>query len=291
MKFIIFKLILVITALLPLNFVHFLGKIIGKLTWITNSRIRHITEKNIKHCFPELSAQQQTKLTQEILNETGKVILETGKMWQQNAQQTLTLIKECENEHLIKQAQQQGRGVILAIPHYGSWELAGLYCAKHYTMTSMYAPQIDQRTNTLVKQARQRTGAKLVPTNIHGIRAMIKALKQTELVAILPDQSPDENGIFIPFFKQPCYTMTLLPKLAKKTNAVVLFTYAQRLDNSRGFKLIFRQASEDLASLDLEQAAIQMNMDVEKLIRENPHQYQWTYKRFKKQPEGCKSIY
>jgi KDO2-lipid IV(A) lauroyltransferase len=85
--------------------------------------------------------------------------------------------------------------------------------------------------------------------------------------------------------------MTLLPKLTKKTNAVVLYTYAKRLDDSSGFKLIFRESSEDLAELDLEPATRQMNADVEKLIRETPHQYQWTYKRFKRRPEGEKSIY
>ena len=291
MKFIVFKLILILTSLLPLKVIHLLGRGIGKLTWITNSRIRRIAEKNILHCFPELNNQQQIELVKKILNETGKVILETGKMWHQNPDKTLSMVKESENEHLIKQAQQQGRGVILAIPHYGSWELVGLYCAKHYAMTSMFAPQGNPQTDVLIQQARQRTGAHLVPTDIHGVRAMSKALKKSELVAILPDQSPSENGVFIPFFKHPCYTMTLLPKLAKKTNAVVLFTYAQRLEDSSGFKLIFRESSEDLATLDLEQAMIHMNMDVEKLIRENPHQYQWTYKRFKKQLEGTESIY
>jgi len=291
MKFFLFKSILTITAILPLKFVHHLGDLIGKLTWITNSRIRRIAEKNIKHCFPELTSQQQTELVQKILNETGKVILEAGKMWKQNPEQTLALVKECENERLIKQAQQQGRGVILAAPHFGSWELVGLYCARHYAMTSMYAPQADPKADSLIRQARQRTGAKLVPTDINGIRAMSKALKNTELVAILPDQSPNENGLFVPFFKHPCYTMTLLPKLAKKNNAVVLYTYAQRLEKGNGFKMIFREASVNLATLDIEQATKQMNLDVEKLIRENPHQYQWTYKRFKKQPEGCGSIY
>ena len=291
MKFFLFKSILTISALLPLSLVHFLGKLIGKLSWLTNSRIRRIAEKNIQHCFPDLNPQQQTNLVKKTLNETGKVILETGKMWQQSADKTLSLVKECENEHLIKQAQQQGRGVILAMPHYGSWELVSLYCAKHYPLTSMYAPQNDPQIDQFVQHARQRTGAKLVPTDIKGIRAMSKALKQTEMVVILPDQSPNENGIFAAFFKHPCYTMTLLPKLAKKTNAVVLFTYAERLKDSSGFKLIFREAGKDLATLETEQATIQMNLDVEKLIRENPHQYQWTYKRFKKQPDGCKSIY
>lgn len=291
MKFFLFKSVLTLTALLPLRVIHFMGKVVGKLTWLSNSRIRRIAEKNINACFPELNQQQRCLLVRNILNETGKVILETGKMWQQDSEKTLDLIQECENEHLIKQAQDQGRGVILAIPHYGSWELVGLYCAKHYAMTSMYAPQADPQIDNLIQQARQRTGAKLVPTDIKGIRAMSKALKNTELVAILPDQSPNENGVFAPFFKQPCYTMTLLPKLAKKTNSIVLFTYAQRLENSHGFKLIFREASKDLATLEIEQATKQMNLDVEKLIRENPHQYQWTYKRFKKQPEGCESIY
>ena len=69
--------------------------------------------------------------------------------------------------------------------------------------------------------------------------------------------------VFTPFFNIPCYTMTLLPKLAKKTNAVVLYTYAQRLENSSGFKMIFRESSKDFSTLNLEQATIQMNLDVE----------------------------
>ncbi len=291
MKFFIVKSILILTSLLPLKLIHLLGNVIGKLTWLTNSRIRRIAEKNIQHCFPELNAQQQVQLVKKILNETGKVILETGKMWQLKAEKTLALVKEIEGEELIKQAHKQGRGVILAIPHYGSWELVGLYCAAHYPMTSMYAPQENPQANDIMRKARQRTGAKLVPTDVNGIRAMRKALRQTELVAILPDQSPYNNGLFVPFFGHLCYTMTLLPKMTKKSNAVVLYTYAKRLDDSSGFKLIFRESSVDLATLETEASAIQMNLDLEKIIRETPHQYQWTYKRFKRRPEGEEPFY
>ncbi len=291
MKYFFIKTILIITALLPLKTVHFLGKIIGKLTWITNSRIRKIAQRNIQLCFPELNSEQQKELVKKILNETGKLILETGKMWQLKSEKILSLIKDCEGEHLIKQAQAEGRGVIIASPHYGSWELIGLYCPKYYDMTIMYAPQSDPVVDNIMRQSRERNGAKLVPTDIKGIRAMSKALKQTELIGILPDQSPHSNGLFMPFFGHLCYTMTLLPKLAKKTNAVVLYAYAKRLEDSSGFKIIFRESSKDLVTLDIEEATIQMNLDIEKLIRETPHQYQWTYKRFKRRPEGEKSIY
>ncbi|RDH83053.1 MAG: hypothetical protein DIZ80_12395 [endosymbiont of Galathealinum brachiosum] len=291
MKFIIFKTVLILTSVLPLKLIHLLGRVVGKLTWLTNSRIRRITEKNIQHCFPELNTQQQTMLVRKILNETGKVILESGKLWHQDAEKTLNMVKGSENEFLIRQAREQGRGVIIASPHYGSWELAGLYLAKHYPMTSMYSPQQDPKIDSFIRHARQRTGANLIATDISGIRAMSKTLKQAKLVGMLPDQAPDDNGLFIPFFNIPCYTMTLLAKLAKKTNAAVIYTYAQRLEDSSGFKMVFRESSTDLSTLDLEQAAAQMNRDVEKLIRENPHQYQWTYKKFRQFPKGGKSIY
>jgi len=96
MKFFLLKLALSILSRLPLKLIHKLGHLIGKLTWITNSRIRRIAEKNIQLCFPELSAQQQTERVKNILYETGKVILETGKMWRGSAEDTLALVKSAK---------------------------------------------------------------------------------------------------------------------------------------------------------------------------------------------------
>jgi len=291
MKFFLFKLTLIITALLPLRLIHLFGKAMGSLSWKSNSRIRRIAEKNIQLCFPELTQQQQEELVKKALYETGKVILETGMMWLGDTQKTLQLVKKTTNQHLIDSALKNNKGVILAMPHYGSWELTSLYCAEHYPMTTMYAPQDDIKVENLMREARQRTGAKLIPTDNTGIRAMSKALKQGEVISILPDQSPKSNGVFAPFFGQPCYTMTLLSKLAKKNNAVVIFTYAKRLQDSSGFEIIFRDASEDFTKLELEDSVAQLNLNIEKLIRETPYQYQWTYKRFKEQAEGKPSVY
>jgi len=204
MKFILFKFTLAITAILPLKLIHLFGKAMGNLSWKSNSRIRRIAEKNIQLCFPELTKPQQEELVKKSLYETGKVILETGKMWLGNTQKTLQLVKKTKNQHLIDNALQNNKGIILAMPHYGSWELTSLYCAEHYPMTTMYAPQDDSRVENLIRQARQRTGAKLVPTDNTGISAMSKALKQGEIITILPDHSPKKNGIFVPLLCTPC---------------------------------------------------------------------------------------
>jgi KDO2-lipid IV(A) lauroyltransferase len=290
-KFQIFKLALAITNALPLATVHWLGQIIGKASWLKNGRLRRIATANIRLCFPELDSPQQTELVKKTLRETGKAILEAGKMWYDKGDDVLSLVRSSDNEQLIKEAQQQGRGVILAIPHCGCWEIVGLYCARHYAMTTMYAamgrPQFDQ----LLLKGRQRTGATLAPTDGSGIRAMRKALQRQELVGMLPDQSPTRHGEFADFMGHPCYTMTLLPKLARSTNAVVIFACARRLADSSGFQLMFRQASQDIAQLELTAALQTMNRDIAAMIRQAPQQYQWTYKRFRKQPEGAPPVY
>ena len=104
MKFLVFKIVLTLTSVLSLRTIHILGRFIGWLAWVANARIRRIAEKNIALCFPELDSQEQSNLVKNTLKETGKTILETGKMWQGYIDSTLSLIKRCENQHIIDDA-------------------------------------------------------------------------------------------------------------------------------------------------------------------------------------------
>lgn len=291
MKFFLFRHLLVVTNALSLSIVHRLARAVGYLAWLLNGESRQIVEANIRLCFPELDATQRSRLVRETLSESGKAILEAGKMWHGEVDDVLALLQPSADEHLIDRAMRQKRGVILAIPHCGCWEIAGLYFARHYAMTSMYAARGRPQFDELIKNARQRSGATLVPAGASGIRAMHRALKRQELVALMPDQSPLGNGEFADFFGQPCYTMTLLPRLAKRTDATVLFVFAKRLPHSRGFQIVIRQPERDIAKLSLPDALQTMNDAIESLIREAPEQYWWTYKRFKKRPEDLPPLY
>lgn len=292
MKIKLMKFVIVLTSFMPLKLAHWIGAFIGWVYQIKTSKMKTIARLNIQRCLPDLNSAQQHQLLQDNLLETGKLMSEMGIMWGRSAQSVLAMVKSVQGETLIQQAMQQGQGVLLAIPHLGSWELVGLYCAKHYPMTSLYRPPKLKDFGEKIRQARQRTGATLVPTDNSGVRALSKALKQAQLVAVLPDQEPGiGNGLFAPFFGIPAYTMTLLPRLAAKYNARVIYAYAERLPAGLGFKLVFRESSDSFADKDLQTATELMNRDVEQLIRECPAQYQWIYKRFKTRPEGEQSFY
>jgi KDO2-lipid IV(A) lauroyltransferase len=85
--------------------------------------------------------------------------------------------------------------------------------------------------------------------------------------------------------------MTLLPRLAHKSGAAMLYCFAERLSWGRGFRLHFLPAPAAIAGDDVTAAATALNEGVEECVRIAPAQYQWAYKRFRTRPEGEPSLY
>jgi len=112
------------------------------------------------------------------------------------------------------------------------------------------------------------------------------------VVGILPDQTPRrEGGEFADFYGIPTLTMTLASKLIQKTEAKPLVTYAQRLPDAQGFKIVIREAEPGMESTDMVKSLTALNHSVEKCIADVPSQYQWEYKRFRRTAPGATPVY
>lgn len=271
-------------ALLPLSLAQGLGAVLGWLLNLFPSEARRVTRRNIARCFPNLGPGQRHRLVRQSLMQAGRTSTETAAIWLWPWGKALTLVRDVTGEALLEQGMASGRGVIMAGPHLGNWEIVGLLLSSRYAMTTMYRPPKLVELDDMMRQARERAGASLVPTDASGVRALMKALKQGKLIGILPDQEPGrDSGVFAPFFGHPANTMVLLSKLARKTGATVLFVYAERLPRGRGFRLHIRPAPPGIADADPIVAATSLNLGVETCVREQPAQYQWGYKRFKGQ--------
>jgi Kdo2-lipid IVA lauroyltransferase/acyltransferase len=110
-------------------------------------------------------------------------------------------------------------------------------------------------------------------------------------VAVLPDQEPSlKSGIFAPFFSQPALTGKLIGELANNTPAYLLCCYAKRLPDGN-YGVVLKPAAEAVRNSDPLVAATALNTSIEECIRDCPEQYQWGYKRFRRQPEGRSNFY
>ena len=191
-----------------------------------------------------------------------------------------------EGEDCIERALEQERGIVFLTPHLGCFEITASSIAQRYQarmgpLTVLYRPARQPRLAKLVERGRQRPGLLAVPTNLSGVRLMIRALRQGHAVGLLPDQVPPQGmGQWAPFFGRDAYTMTLGARLAQQTGATALLVWGERLSWGRGYTLHFRDLSAPLAD-QLEPAVAQINLEMERLIRECPQQYLWGYGRYK----------
>ena len=278
---------------LPLPVAHALGAVLGWLFLVFPNKRRRTAEINIELCFPEMSRGARQRLLQRNMIELGKSVTEIGALWTRSEKNMRRLVRRVNGEDKLKKSMQRGKGLLLAMPHLGAWEIVNLYCSMHYPLTTMYRVPPMSQMGLLMRKARGRFNARLVSADNTGIRALYKALERGEMVAILPDQVPSarSGSVFAPFFGIPASTMVLLSRLAVKTGAPVMFAYAERLPHGRGYHLHFLPASPDINHGGIESSAATVNAMVEKCVRAAPEQYQWVYKRFRVRPAGEKAFY
>lgn len=274
---------------LPWRLLQSLGRGAGNVLWWTRSRSRRTTETNLALCFPEVTPGKRAQQARTSLQETGITALEIARIWYRGYGDLAQRIVRVSGAEHLAAARAAGKGVIVLGPHHGNWEVAGLYCASVDRMTSMFAPAKLQVLDALMMRGRTSNGATLVPANVQGVKALLKALKSGEMIGILPDQVPElESGVYADFFGRPAFTMTLVATLARRTGAAVICCYAQRLPHNGGFEIRLLPADGEVAHENPQVAARALNRSVERCVLECPEQYQWSYKRFRKQPDGSR---
>lgn len=270
---------------LPLAWVRGLGSFIGWLSWLLQTRLATTTATNLAICYPQLSPLEIRALAKQSLMETSKTALEACLVWQRPWAWLKAKILWIEGEVLLKRHLAEGRGLLVLAPHLGNWEVLGPYLSHLGQFSVMYQPLKNQQINELVIASRSRYQSRLAPTNRKGTIMLVKALEAGEIVGILPDQVPEINtgSEFAPFFNHPARTMTLVHGLIQRTGCAACFAFAQRVQG--GFKLVIRDAAEEIYSIDILTSVTSMNMSIEQCVTLAPAQYQWEYKRFRRLPE------
>jgi len=123
-------------------------------------------------------------------------------------------------EHLDA-ALARGRGVIMAVPHMGSWDVAGSYAAALGYQISAVAERFPGSLNDAVVQTRQRFGLNVILLGRAAVRALTEALGANHIVALLCDleQGP---GTEVRFFGRRAIVPGGPAALALKTGAELM---------------------------------------------------------------------
>lgn len=268
-----------VLAWLPVAMLRPAAVLFGRALWLVESRMARVTRTNVALAFPRLGDTERVRLARVSLAHTCTLALEAGWVWGWPVERVLARVASVEGRELVERALVRGRGVILLAPHLGNWEVANLYVTRHFGVTALYRPSGDAQLDEVVRAFRERSGARMMPADAGGIRAVLKTLHSGECIAILPDQVP-KQGVEVEFFGHPALTMTLVHRLVRRTGARVLCVVAQRLHGGE-FGLRFLELPAEISDCDPRVSAQAMNDVIERCVLEAPEQYQWEYKRFR----------
>jgi lauroyl/myristoyl acyltransferase len=125
----------------------------------------------------------------------------------------------CEQyDGCLDAALARGCGVIFAVPHMGSWDvagsLAGVLGYPIYAVAAGFPGSLEDAVVT----TRQRFGLKVIPLGRSAVRPLLAALKSNAVVALLCDL-PHGPGIEVEFFGRPAVVPGGPASLALKTGA------------------------------------------------------------------------
>jgi len=274
----IFKII----SALPLELLQKIASFIALFLFYFNSSIKRITAINIQLAYPNLSIATQKQLVKKNIQSQCLTYIEFIKCWGMPPSYSLSLLKDISDEDIVNEALANKKGVIVVVPHFGCWELLNAWLNLYTEPMIIYKPNKHKGINRYLLEARQKFNATLVPTDETGIRSIFKHLKQGGLTVILPDHLPKPSGgIYSEFFGQNTLSITLVSKLAAKTQCNVIGLSCVRNSDLKSFNVHCEKLSDDILSRDLQHSVDHLNIAMQEIINQAPEQYIWSYKRFR----------
>ncbi|MBK9617422.1 MAG: lysophospholipid acyltransferase family protein [Uliginosibacterium sp.] len=266
-----------LVARCPLFWAHGAGALVGRCFLLASPTQRRRIAVNLGRALgrPPTFAELATNAA-----ETGRMMFELPFVWLRPLDAVLGRIVEVRGWDKVEALRAAGRPMIALTPHLGCFEIISLYIGSQMPMTVLYRPPKQTEAEPFLRAGRARGQIQLAPADLSGVRRLIKALRQGEATGLLPDQAPGNGeGIWLPFFGEPAYTMTLAARLSEVKGAAVLLFWGERIAG-KGWRIHVEVPAEPVdGTIDARAAVI--NREVERIILRQPLQYLWAYNRYK----------
>lgn len=184
----------------------------------------------------------------------------------------------------IRERWQGDGGAILAVPHMGNWDLAGV-CANIWGLPIFFMArrQKNPLSDAFLNRMRGVTGVETILTDSGVLRKVVRNLKQGKVFAILPDVRARESGIRVRFLGGEADVATGMETFARHAHVPIFPAYALREGWTRHRWVVLEPVYADPA-VDRESDQRRIMQEVmtlfDRAVREHPEQYFWYNKRW-----------
>ena len=284
------KIIFYIFTIFPLKLAFFMWDALFKVLPLNILRLMppfRVTKTNLSIAFPGLDKHELDLLAKESYKETLKSFYETLFTWSRSSKKIIRETKRINNRFLFN-SQEKESGLIIFALHNRSIDFMLRWISSQRPHTSLYKKIKIKPIDKFVKKLRQEGNCKMVETGIGGVKTILNSLEKNQMTCMASDQVPANGlGVYSTFFGHECYSFSLAPKLARKSNKQILMSYLS-YEKDIGHIINFKKPSNEIYENN---GVDVMNEEMEREIKKSPTEYSWEYKKFRKLSQEPKSIY
>jgi KDO2-lipid IV(A) lauroyltransferase len=248
-------------------------------------KTRHI-RRNLKIAFPDLLPGETDELVRNIWANIGSIIGEYPHL------RTICNTRAEERLEIVMQEplevfQLSDKPAVFVTAHLSNWEIGAATIAHlGVPLTVVYTALQNPHMDRLLAAARDALGFRTVERN-SAARELLRRLKHGTSVGLLVDQRVD-SGDPTPFFGKDMLTSTTPAQLALRFDCDLIPVQVQRLQGAR-FRVTFHKpVTADDPNADTAEKIAQITRNINRLfeawIRERPHEWMCTKRRWPKDP-------
>jgi len=275
-------------AYLPLRWLRALGAGLGWLLFHAVASRRHVLRTNLRVCFPGLDDAAREAIAREAFVRFAQAWLDRSWLWHRSAACIQSRVQLTGDVSSLLSPQP----TVLFAPHFVGLDVGwtALTLQLPLRFTTIFTPQSNATVDAWVAQGRLRFGQVRLFRREDGVKPIVSALRDNEVLYLLPDMNfgPSES-IFVPFYGEPAATVPSLSRFAKLGRARVMPVTTRM--TPQGYEVVVHPAWTDFPTIDVEADTALMNQRLEALINTMPAQYFWVHKRFKTRPPGLPELY
>lgn len=269
-------------AILPYKYSMKVGEMFGILLFYIWGGRRRIAIENIEKAMG--NGQWANSLAKETFKNLGKSFVEILKVYYGLGERIIDSVK-IEGIENFNQAKSEGKGVLFITGHCGNWELMAIAASARLSGIGIVARPIDNPyINKFVEKAREKYGNTVIYKK-GALKEIMKRLKEGGCVGILMDQAvlPDE-GYVIDFLGRGAWTTKMPAIIARRTGAAVLPAFIRSADNGHVISIgrkIGLPAGDDSEATLIEDTK-RFSSFIEEYIKQNPSEWLWIHRRWKR---------
>jgi KDO2-lipid IV(A) lauroyltransferase len=248
--------------------------VIGLIAWWLGIR-RRVALENLARAFPEKGAGERRAIARAAYLQLGRSLMELLRPMPE---------VRFENWEIYQRARAPGRGVVVAIAHFGNFELLARASAARGERMTLIGRRLRGWFNRWLVEGR---GLKTLPDR-GSSAAALAALRRGEVLAVAIDQNMrPSRGIFVNFFGTPACTTPAAAVFALRAGAPLITAFSTReLDGSHTVHIRGPYHSPSKGHAAVADLTQQITAALEEAVRARPDHWFWVHRRWKTRPSG-----